>query len=146
MDPNTTRPPALNKVLYDQLNGKQKEMYNFHKFGGILADYGFVCIKLSDDWAGADFLAIHKDGTDIRRVQLKPRLYICRKYMNKDLFMAFPTGGRWYLVLRDLLVEEVGKCTNWLNTSSWIDQEFYHSTNPGAALMQFLSEYRVGAG
>jgi hypothetical protein len=51
----------LNKVSYDNLNSKQKEIYNFQKVAGLLADYGFNCIKLADDWQGADFLAYHKD-------------------------------------------------------------------------------------
>lgn len=51
----------LKKIDYCELNPKQKEIYNFQKLAGILADYGFNCIKLSDDWNGADFLAYHKD-------------------------------------------------------------------------------------
>ena len=39
------------------LNGKQKEIYNFQKSAALLADYGFNCIKLTDDWQGADCLA-----------------------------------------------------------------------------------------
>ena len=40
----------LKKIDYCELNPKQKEIYNFQKLAGILADYGFNCIKLSDDW------------------------------------------------------------------------------------------------
>ena len=46
----------------DKLNGRQKEIYNFQKSAALLADYGFNCIKLTDDWKGADFLAHHFDG------------------------------------------------------------------------------------
>ena len=31
----------LNKVVYGELNSKQKEIYNFLKVVGLLADYGF---------------------------------------------------------------------------------------------------------
>ena len=51
----------LRRIDYDSLNGKQKEIYNFQKSAAVLADYGFNCIKLADDWQGADFLAYHKD-------------------------------------------------------------------------------------
>ncbi len=47
------------KIPYDQLNGKQKEIFNFQKIAATFADYGFNCIKLADDWQGADFLAYH---------------------------------------------------------------------------------------
>ena len=52
----------LTKINYGELNARQKEIYNFQKVASLLADYGFNCIKLSDDWQGADFLAYHKDG------------------------------------------------------------------------------------
>jgi hypothetical protein len=61
----------LGKVQYENLNFKQKEIYNLQKVAAILADYGFNCIKLADDWQGADFLAYHKDGDQILKVQLK---------------------------------------------------------------------------
>ena len=54
----------LQRINYDDLNAKQKEIYNFQKVtalkvAALLADCGFNCIKLSDDWQGADFLAYH---------------------------------------------------------------------------------------
>ena len=63
----------LKRITYDELNSKQKEIYNFQKVVALLADYGFNCIKLDDDWQGADFLAYHKDGTTTLKVQLKSR-------------------------------------------------------------------------
>jgi hypothetical protein len=61
----------LEKVQYENLNSKQKETYNFQKVAAIFVGYGFNCIKLADDWQGADFLAYHKDGDQILKVQLK---------------------------------------------------------------------------
>lgn len=61
----------LKKIKYSDLNARQKEIYNFQKVAAILADYGFNCIKLADDWQGADFLAYHKDGKETLRIQLK---------------------------------------------------------------------------
>ncbi len=58
------------------LNGRQKEIYNFQKSAAILADYGFNCIKLSDDWLGADFLAYRFGDNTTLRVQLKSRVTI----------------------------------------------------------------------
>ena len=66
----------LHKIEYNSLNSRQKEIFNFQKISGVLADYGFNCIKLADDWQGADFLAYHKDGLDTLKVQLKSRLTI----------------------------------------------------------------------
>jgi hypothetical protein len=75
----------LKLVKYSDLNTRQKEIYNFQKVASVLADYGFHCIKLSDDWQAADFLAYHKDGKDSLRIQLKGRLAIDKKYQGRKL-------------------------------------------------------------
>lgn len=133
----------LRKINYKSLNSRQKEIFNFQKISGILADYGFNCIKLADDWQGADFLAYHKDRLDTLKVQLKSRLTIDKKYKGKQLLVAFPIDEHWYLVEHDTLIEKVGQYTNWLKTDSWISEGHYHSAKPGAQLLQSLSEYKL---
>ena len=133
----------LIKIDYDSLNSRQKEIFNFQKISGVLADYGFNCIKLADDWQGADFLAYHKDGFDTLKVQLKARLTIDRKYKGNELFMAFPLNAHWYLIEHDTLIEKVDQHTNWLNTDSWIKKGRYHSAAPSVQLMQSLSEFKL---
>ncbi len=85
-------------IKFSTLTTKQKEIYNFQKVSGLLADYGFNCIKLTDDWWGADSLAYHKDGNQTLKVQLKSRITIEKKYEGKGLYMTFPIKGTWYLV------------------------------------------------
>ena len=131
------------RINPDDLNGRQKEIYNFQKSAALLADYGFNCIKLTDDWQGADFLAYHFDGATTLKVQLKARLTIDRKYAGQDLWMNFPCKGTWYLVPHDTLVELVGQTTNWLNTSSWQDHGGYSSTNPAPVLLEQLRPYTI---
>ncbi len=70
----------LKRITYSKLNFRQKEAFNFQKVAGLLADYGFNCLKLADDWQGADFLAYHKDGNHTLKVQLKSRLTIDKRY------------------------------------------------------------------
>ncbi len=67
---------VLQRIRYAELSAKQREIYNFQKIAAILADYGYNCIKLADDWQGADFLAYHKDGEQTLKVQLKGRVSI----------------------------------------------------------------------
>jgi len=82
------------RVHYDSLNAPQKEPFNFQKIAATLADFGFNCIKLADDWQGADFLAYHLSGTTTLRVQLKSRLAIYKKYCGKDHLDGVPAQGR----------------------------------------------------
>lgn len=136
----------LKPIRYDDLNAKQKEIYNFQKIAAALADYGFNCIKLQDDWLGADFLAYHKDGSQTLRVQLKGRVTIDKKYLERDLYITFPFqeyGGRvWYLVPHDELVEHIGEHTNWLNTPSW-KRGAYSSTSLNPQLREALEPYKL---
>ena len=130
-------------IRYRDLNSRQREIFNFQKVAAILADYGFNCIKLADDWQGADFLAYHIDGDNTLRVQLKARLSIDRKYADKNLFMAFPSKGSWYLVEHDRLVEIISEHANWLNTSSWTDKGIYNSDAPSRALLEALEDFKL---
>jgi hypothetical protein len=133
----------LEKIEYRELNSKQQEIYNFQKVAAILADYGFNCIKLADDWQGADFLAYHKDGGQTLKVQLKGRLYVAKQYIGKDIFMTFPIEGDWYLVEHDELLKIIGGCTPWLETSSWIEGGAYGSSKPSKVLTQAVRPYRL---
>ena len=83
------------------MNDRQKENHNFQKVAAVLADYGFNCLRLSDDWQGADFLACHIDGNTVLKVQLKGRLTIEEKYVGKNIHIAFPYNGAWYLFPHD---------------------------------------------
>ena len=133
----------LEKISYSELNSRQKEIYNFQKAAALLADYGFNCLKLSDDWQGADFLAYHKDGDDTLRVQLKSRLHIAKKYLGKDLYMCFPLHQRWYLVAHDELVESIGRHTTYLTSESWIRKGDYSSNGPNQELLAWLQPYAL---
>ena len=37
----------LRKINYGDLSGRQKEAFNFQKVAGLLAEYGYNCIKLA---------------------------------------------------------------------------------------------------
>ena len=73
----------LNKVNYKDLNARQKENYNYHKVASALADCGYDCMRLNNDWQGADFIAVHNDGKEMLKIQLKGRFTIDKKYQNK---------------------------------------------------------------
>ncbi len=133
----------LKHIAYSELTAKQREIYNFQKVASLLADYGFNCIKLDDDWQGADFLAYHKDGSTTLKVQLKGRLTICRKYQDKDLYLAFRANGRWYLLPHDDLVQIARETTPWLQSQSWIGDGQYSSDKPSKLMLERLSSHAL---
>ena len=130
----------LEKVDYGSLTAKQKEIYNFQKIAADLADYGFNCIKLPDDWKGADFIACRTDGLTIR-VQLKSRPTIQKKYLDKDLWMAFRVDGRWYLVRHDTLIRIVAETIPALQSTSWQTGGTYSWPRPSKQLLNALNKY-----
>jgi hypothetical protein len=137
---------SFKKVLYSSLTAKQKELFNFQKIAATLAERGFNCIKLADDWQGADFLAYHINGTTTLKVQLKSRLTIDQKYSGKDkeIWIAFPYKRDWYLIEHDSLVKKVGENTKWLGSSSWKDKHGYSSTSINPKLLVSLAENKLG--
>ena len=124
---------------------KLVETYNFHKAAAVLAEYGFDCMRLSDDWAGADFLAHHKDSGQTLKVQLKSNLVIAQKYLDdKDLFMCFPLDrtGNWYLIKHSDLIELVCQhSASWLESSSWKHRKMYGSNRGTKEMRKALEPY-----
>jgi hypothetical protein len=131
-------------IRYDSLNARQKELFNFQKLAATLADYGFNCIKLADDWQGADLLAYHLNGTDTLKIQLKSRINIQKKYIGKDIWIAFPYKGFWYLVKHDELVIKVEKYTDWQDSESWQKMNGYSSRSINTELLNSLVENKLG--
>jgi hypothetical protein len=129
----------LEKIKYSDLNSKQKEIHNFQKVAGLLADYGFNCIKLADDWQGADFLAYHHNGDSTLKVQLKGRITIDKKYLDKDIYMAFPCHKEWYLIEHQSLIDIVEKNTPWLDSVSWKIKGAYSANNPSKKLLEAIN-------
>src|SRR5438093_1434095 len=116
----------LKLIQFSDLNARQKENFNYQKFSAVLADYGYVTLRLSDDWQGADFIAQHIDGATFLRVQLKSRLSFDKKFQGKGLYIAFPDPDResewWYLYPHD---ELLGKFPRIEATEAWIQHGSY---------------------
>ena len=114
-----------NLVDYATLNARQQEAYNFHKVAARLADFGYMSALLSDDYGGADFLAIHVDG-EVMKVQLKGRFTIDRKYLGKGLHVAFRMGDEIVLYDHDVAVARLTEAGKFVHTASWQKRGLYH--------------------
>jgi len=112
----------LQKIKYEDLNSRAKEMFNFQKVSAKLADYGFTTMWLNNDWQGADFLAVHVDGSTFIKVQLKSRLTFDKKYIGKEIYICFITDSEAYLYPHDLTLNQIEHRISdrkWLDTGSW---------------------------
>lgn len=120
-------PVRFEKITYKDLNSRQKENYNFQKVSAVLADYGYVALRLSDDWQGADFIAYHVDGVQSLKVQLKGRLTVDTKYKDKGIWICFnhQEKGVSYLFRHDeflrwaLVNTNISDTKGWENATTW---------------------------
>ncbi len=124
------------------LNPKQKEGYNFQKVSAVLADYGYMTIRLSDDWAGADFIAQHLDGSFLK-VQLKGRLTFWKKYENKDLWMCFPSGSDWYIYPHDEALKLLMKRKKNSMKSTYEKEGTYGFPKMSEELKFLMNKYKI---
>ena len=139
-------PEMFLRVAYRDLNSRQKENYNFQKVAARLADYGFNCIRLTDDWQGADFIAVHIDGETFLKVQLKARLIIDRRYEGKEIHIAFLHGDKLYIYDHDAFLKHLVENNRIGGSStSWHDQGFRTWPSPPSWAVAFLKAYRISA-
>jgi hypothetical protein len=129
----------LKRVVYENLNSRQQEGFNFQKVSAVLADFGFVTIRLTSDWSGADFIAQHLDGVSFLKVQLKGRLTFSKKYRRKDLYICFRDNEQWYLYPHDEVLDQVLRDGKFTGTSSWDQKggyDFPYLTPPWKAVLK----------
>lgn len=133
------------KIDYTNLNSRQQENYNFQKFAACLADYGYNSIRLSDDFEGADFIALHIDGKTILRVQLKGRLAFHAKYYGKDLHIAFREGDGLFVYPHDVLRSELETAglIEKSNSKAWVEHGSRSWPRIPQILWPFLLKYKI---
>lgn len=136
-------PHRFDRITYANLNSRQKENYAYQKVSAVLADYGFVTMRLSDDWQGADFIAQHIDGKTMLRVQLKGRMTIEKKYLGKDLYICFRENDQWYFVPHDEFVKWALTNTKIGTSYSWTNGGGYSVPYLPVAIKTHLDQYRI---
>ena len=131
-------------VRYEDLTSRQQENYNFQKLASRLADYGYNCLRLSDDWQGADFIACHIDGNSFIKVQLKGRLSIDRKYNEKGVYIAFnDKNDQWYIYPHDKLRDELLDMGLMSGTVSWEERGMYNWPGLTKRLAEHMAQYAI---
>ena len=138
------------RVKYSSLDSRQQENFNFQKVSAVLADYGFVTLRLSADWEGADFIAQHANGSLFLKVQLKGRLVADTKYKGKDIWICFNRSGTWYLYPHDVFLRwalantNIGKTSGWAHQADWERVSGRYSwPTPSKKLLSWLKTYAL---
>lgn len=130
----------LEKINYEDLNAKAKEMYNFQKVAAKLAEYGFTCMWLHNDWQGADFIAVHLDGVTDIKVQLKGRFSFARKYIGKGIYICFIDDGETYLFSHDEILEIV---EHRISDRKWLEEGTWSTPKLSKENQQLLEQFKL---
>lgn len=140
---NHSQSHMFKRISYNELNSRQKENYNFQKVAALLADYGFNCMWLNDDWQGADFIACHIDGELFLKVQLKGRLTLDKKYIGKSIYIAFNQDESWFIYPHDELMHKLLEQDLMKGSKSWDEQGSYSWPSIPKGLTSLMSEYSI---
>jgi hypothetical protein len=132
----------------DLKNTRRKENFNFAKLCGVMADYGFNLLRLSDDWEGADAIAVHIDGKTHLRIQLKGTgLVFAKKYLRKNIWIACRSKAQdWYVYPHDELLAHVGRKFRFRETDAWQKDGKYSWPDIPVEVRKFLTTncYKLG--
>jgi hypothetical protein len=146
------------KVDYNTLNARQKEVHNFHHIAALLAKYGYATYLIRDDWNGGDMIARHMmdSAQPTLTIQIKSRLTFDKKYKGKQLWMCFPFREE-DPQLRDVIFlfpydevfagyEEFRKAKGLPpleSTDVWIKDGRYSWDSPSKDLLKMLQPYKL---
>jgi hypothetical protein len=117
-----------------------KEVINRNVVVSLALEQGFNAFLPVYD-GGVDFILYHEADNVVRKVQLKSRWMIDKKYLGRDIWMAFPIDNDWYLMPHDIM-HEMAKADGVLETASWIDAGAYSRPRPSAATVIQCAPYR----
>ncbi|HTV47266.1 MAG TPA: hypothetical protein VMG59_02370 [Phycisphaerae bacterium] len=131
----------LSLVDYQNLDSRQREVYNYQKLSALLADYGYETVRLSADWNGADVFALSFDRKKHILIQLKSRLAFNVKYQKKAIYIAFPYKGGWYIFPHDKILKDALKLTKIGKSDSWKNRGGYSTSNVPDKILPQLEKY-----
>ncbi|MEL6616582.1 MAG: hypothetical protein AAFQ43_12640, partial [Bacteroidota bacterium] len=97
----------------------------------------------TDDWQGADFIAQHLDGETFLKVQLKGRMTFGKRYIGRDLYVAFPDGSDWFLYPHDDLLAIALAESGLSDTDSWQAHGGYSFPGLSRQRREWLEPYRI---
>jgi hypothetical protein len=92
---------------------------------------------------GVDFILYRENDRHLLKVQLKARWTIERKYIGRDIWIAFPVGEDWYLMPHDQMLA-AAETDGVTKTASWVENDAYSRRRLSAAVLAQCASYRFG--
>ena len=117
-----------------------REVINRNTVVSLALDQGFNAFLPVYD-GGVDFILYRESDSLVRKVQLKGRWTIDRKYLDRDIWVAFPIAGDWYVMPHDAMVA-LAEAEGVTKTASWMDGGTYSKPRPSKATIAGCTPYR----
>ena len=109
-----------------------KEVINRNMLVSLALDKGYNAFLPVYD-SGIDLILYNERDDETKLVQLKGRWIIDKKYVGRNIWIAFQDRGRWYLAPHDKMIEHADRY-GYTETSSWIKGGAY--STPGLSKVQ----------
>ncbi len=119
---------------------RNENVARINEFSRLAAQAGFTIQVASTD-SGVELLLAHAGDTAPRRVQLKGRWTIDRRNLDRDVWVAFPDAGKWYLIPHSVMVS-FAKREGVTETASWIENGLYHRPQLSRASVSDYARYQ----
>lgn len=103
-----------------KMNGFAQELVHRCAVMPIFVEDGFIPYIPEFD-LGVDYILYREFDDLLIKVQQKGRWTIDRKYLDRQIAVAFPDGKDWYLIPHSSMFEYARDRTNILETASWND-------------------------
>lgn len=117
-----------------------REVINRNTVVSLALEQGYnVFLPVYD--GGVDFILHRESDGELRKVQLKGRWTIDKKYEERAIWIAFPIAGEWYMAPHDEMVESA-VADGATQTDSWKIHGIYSRPRPSKNLIASLARYR----
>lgn len=118
-----------------------KEIIQRNEITSLLLQAGYnIFLPVSDQ--GIDFIALDEATGDLKLVQQKSRWTIDKKYIARDIWIAFKSRAEWFLAPHDWMVSNAGAA---VDTQSWKEGGAYSRAHMPVSWQAIYAPYRVTA-
>lgn len=117
------------------------EAVNRSKLSALALGNNWMVYHPEADVGGVDLVIIHMETDELRKIQLKSRWTIDKKYEGKNIWVAFPYEKFWYMRRHDEMVELAHEF-GYANTDSWKIKGTYNIPQMGKDLALKMDKWR----
>lgn len=91
--------------MLGRVNNQIREAIYRTEISNIFLEQGWMVYRPEADVGGVDFLVMNLKTEEVRKIQLKGRWTVDKKYQNKNIWICFSMGKEWYVCSHERMVD-----------------------------------------